>query len=128
MVEATGLEPATTCTPTMPPAAAPVPTGRTDSQGLGITEEQDAPLGAQRSPAASGGMGNGAHMGRGRLPEGETGSAALEEFGRQVAAAVARGDFDRARQLTEASIRLRTAERSTSEENLLTKRPWPSDS
>jgi hypothetical protein len=67
-------------------------------------------------------------MGRGNLPEGETGSAALEELGSHVAEAVARGEFDRARLLTEAAIRLRTAERSTSEENLLTKCPWPSGS
>ncbi len=55
-------------------------------------------------------------------------TAALEELGSQVAEAVARGEFERARQLTEAAIQLRTAESLISEENLLPKCPRPSDS
>ena len=119
---------ATTCTPTMPPADARVSTGRTESQGFGITEARNPPRAAQDAPSAPPGMGNGAHMGRGKLPSSEGILDALEELGRQVAAAVARGEFERARQLTEAAIRLRTAEPSTSEQNLLAKCLVPSDS
>jgi hypothetical protein len=56
-------------------------------------------------------------MGRETLPVSESGVAALEDLGRRVAEAIARGDFDRARQLTEAAMQLRTAEPATSEEN-----------
>jgi hypothetical protein len=86
---------------------APLSTGRTESQGLGITEAQDLPPGAQGAPSAPPGMGNGAHMGRGKLPVNVCDAAALEELGRQVAEAIALGQFDRARELTEEGIRLR---------------------
>jgi hypothetical protein len=46
-------------------------------------------------------------MGRGKLPLSETVAAALENLGRRVAEAVARGEFERARQLTEEAIRIR---------------------
>jgi hypothetical protein len=109
MVGATGFEPATTCTPTMTPSDAPVSTGRTESQRLGITGAQDPPPAAQGAQSAPPGTGNGAHMGRGRLPESEGEAAALDELGRQVAEAVARGEFQRARELTEDAIRRRAA-------------------
>ena len=47
-------------------------------------------------------------MGRGKLPVSGTIAAALEQLGRQVADAVARGEFERARELTETAIRLRS--------------------
>ena len=92
----------------MPPADAPCPTGRTESQGIGITEAQDPPPGAQDAPVASGGMEDGTHMGRGKLPVSATIAVALEQQGRQVADAVARREFEWARELTEAAIRLRS--------------------
>jgi hypothetical protein len=94
----------------MPAAHAPVSTSSTDSQGLGIMEAQDPARGAEDAPAAPSGMGNGAHMGRGQLPVSEAVTAALEELGRRVAEAVARGKFERARQLIEEDIRLRAGE------------------
>jgi hypothetical protein len=54
-------------------------------------------------------MENGAHMGRGELPVGEADVAALEDVGRQVAEAIARGDFDHARMLTGDAIRQHAA-------------------
>jgi hypothetical protein len=68
-------------------------------------------------------MGNGAHMGRGKLPSSETMTAALEELGRQVIEAVAKGEFERARQLTEAAIQQRDNGRSPPKQNLLAKAP-----
>ncbi len=59
-------------------------------------------------------------MGRGKSPGGEASTAvALEEFGRQVAEAVAMGEFERALQLTEAAIRLRASEAVQSHEDVL---------
>ncbi len=92
----------------MPPADAPGSTGRTESQGLGIAEAQDPPPGALGALAASGGIENGAHMGRGTLPVSGVIAAALEQLGRQVAEAIARGEFGLARELTEAAIQLRS--------------------
>jgi hypothetical protein len=48
-------------------------------------------------------------MGRGNLPLSETETAALEELGHQVAEAIVRGEFEKARELTEAGIQLRTS-------------------
>ncbi len=47
-------------------------------------------------------------MGRGKLPVSGTIAVALEQLGGQVVDAVARGEFERARELTEAAIRLRS--------------------
>jgi hypothetical protein len=52
-------------------------------------------------------MGNGAHVGRGELLPREA-AVAIEKLAGEIAEAVARGEFERARQLTEAAIRLRT--------------------
>jgi hypothetical protein len=90
----------------MPPGDAPVSTARTESQGLGITEAQNPPPGARAAPSAPSVTGNGAHMGRGRLPVSEAIAAAIEELARQVAEAVGKGEFERARELTEEAIRL----------------------
>ena len=103
----------------MPPGDALVSTGRTESQGLGITEERDRALGPPDAPAAPVVMGNGAHMGRGKLPVGEATTATLEELGRNMAEAVARGEFERARQFTEEAIRLRAGEALTSDDEVL---------
>ncbi len=96
----------------MPPADAPVSTGRTESQGLGITEAWDPPRPAQDARAAPSGTGNGAHVGRDKLPVSEAVAGALQVLGRQVAEAIASGDFERARKLTEEAIR-RRAETNT---------------
>jgi hypothetical protein len=109
LVGATGFEPATTCTPTTNPGGAADVTGRTDSQGLENTEALEGRDGAPDALGAPGLTGNGAHMGRGNLPESEIQATTLEELGRQVAEAIARGEFDRARELTEEGIRQRTS-------------------
>ncbi len=49
-------------------------------------------------------------MGREKLPVSEAVADELEKMAGEVAEAVARGEFERARQLTEAAIRLRTAD------------------
>ncbi len=51
-------------------------------------------------------------MGRGALPVSEAVAGALQVLGRQVAEAIASGDFERARKLTEEAIR-RRAETNT---------------
>jgi hypothetical protein len=48
--------------------------------------------------------------GREKLPVSEAVAAVLEEMGRQVAEAVARGELQRARELTEEAILLRASE------------------
>ncbi len=94
----------------MPPADAPDSTGRRASQGLGITEGEYPPPSASGAPAAPVLMGNGAHMGRGKLPVSEVVASVLEDLGRRVAEAVARCEFERARELTEEAIRIRAAQ------------------
>jgi hypothetical protein len=94
----------------MPPGEAPILTGRTESQGLGITEADVpalAPRGASAAPLLTQ---NGAHMGRGMLPVSDRVATALGHLGRQVADAVVEGDFERARELTEAAIQLRATD------------------
>jgi hypothetical protein len=88
----------------MPQADAPVSTGRTDSQGLGITEAHNPALAPLGAPAAPSLMENGARMGRGR-PEDET-HAALAALGGRLAAAVADKDLALAAHLMEEARRL----------------------
>ena len=86
---------------------APVPTGRTASQGVGITEAEDpalAPRGAPDTPLL---MGNGAHMGRGR-PECER-HAAMVALAARIAQAVAAEDFALATRILAEAWRLATA-------------------
>ncbi len=110
MVGATGFEPATTCTPTMTGGESPILTGRTESQGLGITEPEDRALAPPDAPAAPLIMGNGAHMGRGNFPVSEHTANAVQDLGRRIAEAVAAGKFELARTLTEEAIRVRAGE------------------
>ncbi len=49
-------------------------------------------------------------MGRRKLPVSEIVASALEDLGRRVAEAVACGEFERARELTEEAIRMRAAQ------------------
>jgi hypothetical protein len=91
----------------------PVCTDRTGSQGLGITGAQDPGVAPTGAPAAPFLTGNGAHMGREKLPISEGVLAALEYLGRLVAEAVARGEFEHARALTEEAIRRRAGEASS---------------
>ncbi len=58
-------------------------------------------------------MENGAHMGRGKLPVSED-VLLLEKLAGEVAEAVARGEFARARALTEEAIQKRAAEQAPS--------------
>ncbi len=109
-VGATGFEPATTCTPTMTGGESPILTGRTESQGLGITEPEDRALAPPDAPAAPLIMGNGAHMGRGNFPVSEHTANAVQDLGRRIAEAVAAGKFELARTLTEEAIRVRARE------------------
>lgn len=89
VVGASRSERATTCTPTMPAADAPGSTGRTESQGLGITGAPDAPWGAQGAPAAWVAWKMGRIWGA-ELPRSEAITVVLEELGSQIAEAVAR--------------------------------------
>jgi hypothetical protein len=88
---------------------APVSTGHTESQGLGITEAEVLAPGPWCAPAAPLLTGNGAHMGRGQLPERETASVvAIQEVAQRIAEAIATAEFDRARALMEDAIRRRS--------------------
>jgi hypothetical protein len=51
-------------------------------------------------------MKNRAHMGRGVLPHSEIAEEAIQGLGRRIAEAVAAGEFELARALTEEAIRL----------------------
>jgi hypothetical protein len=55
----------------------------------------------------------------------EAEAAAIEDLGRQMAEAIARGEFERARQLMEQAIRLRAAKAFTPDDVVLgpTRRP-----
>jgi hypothetical protein len=92
----------------MPLADAPVSTGRTESQGLGITEPLDPALGTSGAPAVPRGIGNVAPVGRGG--GGAVGVAdELLELGTRIAEAISRGEFERARELTEEAIQAHAA-------------------
>ena len=82
----------------MPPADAPVPTDRTESQRLGITAAQGPPPGAQGATSAPPDKGNGAHTGRGKSADAER-RRELAELGTRVAEAISRGEFELARAL-----------------------------
>jgi hypothetical protein len=56
-------------------------------------------------------------MGRGKLPVSERVAFALERLGREVAEAVAKGEFGHARVLTEEAIRLRAGESVSPDED-----------
>jgi hypothetical protein len=66
-------------------------------------------------------------MGRGKLPISEAIAIALEELGRQVVQAVARGEFQRARELTEEAILLRASEVPLPDDDALAPGRWPSE-
>ncbi len=102
-VGATGFEPATTCTPTTNPTGAPDDTGRTDSQGLGITEAPAPAPPPRGAPAAPPPTENGAHMGRGVPIPGVSGPRRpLDDL---VLEAVLRGDLALALRLLEEAIK-----------------------
>ncbi len=89
----------------MTSGAAPAHTVRTETQAPGIPAPQDLvpdPLGALNAPGA---MDNGAPVGREvQLPNAIASS--LEAFAKLVGEAVARGDFEGARELIDEAARV----------------------
>lgn len=66
-------------------------------------------------------------MGREKVPVSEVVASMLEDLGRRVAKAVARGEFERARQLTEEAILLRVSEAPPPNDDALGSGHWPSE-
>jgi len=82
-------------------------TGRTGSQALENTEAPDPALAARGAPAAPLLTENGAHMGRGALPDSEVAGVEVQELAERIAEAAVAGEFELARALTEEAIRVR---------------------
>ena len=104
MVGATGFEPATTCTPKMPSGAAPDHTARIETQAPEIPAPPDQLPDAPGSLCAGSSTGNGAPVGRG-VQHTSVPPPSLEDLYKRVRDAVARGDFDLARELIDEAAR-----------------------
>jgi hypothetical protein len=103
MVGVIGFESAITCIPKMSSGAAPAHTARMETQTRDIPAPRDLVPDAQGALNARGGMDYGARVGR-EVQFPNAIASWLEAYAKLVAEAVARRDFERARELIDEAV------------------------